>query len=183
MGGRIALNLAVTDPQRVHTLILESASPGITELAERQARIENDDAAAMRLEREGLAAFVEYWTNLPLFASQQLLPSEVRASVYSQRLQNTVAGLAGSLRGLSPGIQSSRWGNLADLKMPVLLVMGALDEKYVKIGQQMAEKIPNVTLRIVPDAGHTVHIEQPKVFTGIVCEYLKQNNHLEHHTN
>jgi 2-succinyl-6-hydroxy-2,4-cyclohexadiene-1-carboxylate synthase len=175
MGGRIALNLAVTAPKRVKVLVLESSSPGLADQAERQARAENDDAAATRLEHDGLAAFVEYWTNLPLFASQKKLPDHIRADIYSQRLQNTVTGVAGALRGLSPGIQPSLWSALSTLPMPILLIMGALDEKYVKIGQQMAASIPNATLNIVPDAGHTVHVEQPESFSKIVWDYLQQH--------
>src|SRR5437764_5409986 len=72
MGGRIALYTAFSGFFRA--LILESASPGLATPSEREERQRNDEALAELIERDGIAAFVEQWERLPLFASQQSLP-------------------------------------------------------------------------------------------------------------
>src|SRR5450432_1341420 len=94
MGGRTALHFALTYPQRVAALILESASPGLADQSERQARVASDEALALRLERDGLPAFVNYWERLPLFASQARLPAETQNAVRQGRLANNAQGLA-----------------------------------------------------------------------------------------
>jgi 2-succinyl-6-hydroxy-2,4-cyclohexadiene-1-carboxylate synthase len=176
MGGRVALHFAAAYPDRVRSLVLESASPGLADPAERRARIDSDEALARRLESEGLAAFVDHWARLPLFASQERLPESVRADLRSQRLQNSVPGLANTLRGLGTGIQSPLRDRLAGVQTPTLLITGALDAKFVAINRNMADVMPRARLVIVPDAGHTVHLEQPAVFDRLVRDHLVETS-------
>lgn len=172
MGGRLALYLALTYPGQVRSLILESASPGLAEPAARRERVAGDEALAQRIEEEGIEAFVRYWEAIPLFASQQHLADAVRAELHEQRLQNRPQGLANSLRGMGTGQQPALWERLDQLQMPVHLVVGALDEKFVAINRRMAAQIPQATLTCVPGAGHTVHLEQPQRFRAIVSAWL-----------
>jgi pimeloyl-ACP methyl ester carboxylesterase len=80
LGGRVALQLVAAAPERVSALVLESASPGLASAAERAARAAADDALSTAIERDGLAAFVAGWEQLPLWASQAALPAELRAA-------------------------------------------------------------------------------------------------------
>lgn len=174
MGGRVALSFAVHHPERVASLILESASPGIADPIERQTRVMADVALAERLEHDSLASFVDYWERLPLFASQRRLPDYTQASLRSQRMQNSARGLANSLRGLGTGVQLSLWDRLVEVAAPTLLITGELDTKFVKIGQTMAQELPNAQLVVVPGAGHTVHLEQPVAFNRLVLDHLAE---------
>ena len=133
MGGRLALYTAITHPTLMHTLILESASPGLESDAERLARIHSDDQLAHKIEVEGLENFVEYWTNLPLFATQS---DEVRERLKRQRLRNNPLGLANSLRGMGTGVQSSLWHRLNEIACPTLLITGKGDNKFTEIARQ-----------------------------------------------
>lgn len=172
MGGRVALHWAAAQPERLSALILESASPGLADAAERTARIQSDEALADFIEREGLRAFVERWENLPLFASQARLPEPVRAELRAQRLQNNPLGLAHSLRGLGTGVQSPLWERLPNLHVPTLLIAGELDLKFTAIAHSMAHNLPRSQVSLVPEAGHTVHLEQPAMFDQRVLEFL-----------
>lgn len=164
MGGRLALYLALHHPQWVQTLVLESASPGLDDPAQRAARRAQDEALAQRILERGISAFVDEWERLPLWASQARLPEEVRRSLRRQRLANRPLGLANSLRGMGTGVQPSLWPHLGELTCPVLLVVGAEDAKFVAINRRMARLIPQARLVVVPQAGHTVHLEQPAAF-------------------
>lgn len=172
LGGRAALHLAHRHADRVAALILESASPGIADPSERAARARDDDALAGFVEREGVEAFVDRWERLPLWASQAPLPAEVREGLRAQRLRNRVSGLAGSLRGAGAGAEPSLEEALGALHTPTLLLAGALDAKYVAIGERMAKAIPGARLQVVPGAGHAIHLERPAAFAELVGGFL-----------
>lgn len=173
MGGRLALYFALHYPQKVRSLILESASPGLATAGERAARRASDDALADRIEREGIPAFVSFWESLPLWKSQEKLPAEARLWLHEKRLQNNPRGLAESLREMGTGAQPSLWERLGELAMPVLLLVGAEDTKFVAINRQMAEAMPHARLLIVPGAGHTIHLEQSEFFCQEVSRFVR----------
>lgn len=172
MGGRVALHLALRAPERLWGLVLESASPGIEDASERDERRRSDEALAERIEREGLEAFVATWEAQPLFASQARLPDAVRHELRRQRLQNDPLGLANSLRGLGAGRQQPVLDRLAELRLPVLLITGALDTKYSGLAGRMAAALPCARLEVVPNAGHATHLEQPEIFDRVVRAFL-----------
>ncbi|MDA0328114.1 MAG: 2-succinyl-6-hydroxy-2,4-cyclohexadiene-1-carboxylate synthase [Gemmatimonadetes bacterium] len=173
MGGRLALHCAVRFPDRVARLVLESASPGLPGEQERRIRQREDFELADRILRVGIEAFVEEWAAQPLFASQARLPRHTRERVAAGRLANDPASLAASLRALGTGSLSPLWDELSDFQVPTLIVVGALDSKFVQIGERMADAMPNARLVVVPDAGHCVHLERPRLWVEAVTEFLK----------
>ena len=62
------------------------------------------------------------------------------------------------------------------LRRPVRLLAGALDSKFVAINRQMAALLPQADLRIIPGAGHTIHLEQPALFLQAVREGWPREN-------
>ncbi|MER2000215.1 MAG: 2-succinyl-6-hydroxy-2,4-cyclohexadiene-1-carboxylate synthase, partial [Lysinibacillus sp.] len=170
MGGRIALSYAVQHPTRVEQLLLESASPGLVEESERQARIVSDHALADFIEREGLEAFVEKWANIPLFETQKQLPKDVQQGIRTERLSQHPLGLANSLRGIGTGRMPSVWNQLSTISMPVHLLVGELDVKFVKIANEMKKQIANVQITQFLGCGHTIHVENLPQFATIVKE-------------
>lgn len=174
MGGRLALYLAVTYPDWFASLVLESASPGLATEIARAERQKSDEALADWIETNGIEAFVDRWEQLPLWANQAQMPPAERQKLRHQRLQNNPVGLANSLRGMGTGVQPSLWPHLADLTLPVLLLAGELDHKFVSINQQMAAQIPHCQLEIIPQAGHTVHWERPYQFNTNLLNFYQQ---------
>lgn len=179
MGGRLALYLAMHYPQLFRALILESASPGLETETERSARQASDHALAAQIEQDGIASFVSKWEALPLWASQQQLAPEKRAALRAQRLGNNPTGLANSLRGMGTGAQPSLWPHLPQLTLPVLLLAGELDEKFVSISRKMHRLLPNSQCNIVAGAGHAVHLERPLPFQQAIFTFCS-NSQFEH---
>ena len=173
MGGRVAMRVALQAPERVWALILESTSPGIAEAAERQARARQDSMLAQRIRNEGVVAFVDYWQSIPLFSTQSRLPEATRQGLRTQRLQHSAEGLANSLQGLGAGIQEPVLHSLRNLELPVLLLSGELDTKYCGLANEMAAALQSGRLRVVPGAGHAVHLEQPAAFNEAVDAFLQ----------
>ncbi|MFC1661877.1 alpha/beta fold hydrolase, partial [Gemmatimonadota bacterium] len=172
MGGRVALAGGILHPERVSALILESASPGLASDNARRARRRADEALAEGILLGGMEEFVDHWLGLPLFATQGKLPPQVRAVARERRLENNPKALAACLRGLGIGAQPSFWDRLAGVEAPTLLLAGEEDQKFIEISQQMAEEIPGSTLRLVPRAGHTIHLENAFAWLAAVRTFL-----------
>ncbi|MGH2509537.1 MAG: alpha/beta fold hydrolase, partial [Ktedonobacteraceae bacterium] len=136
-----------------------------------EQRQQRDTILATRIEREGVAAFVDDWEQLPLFASQRNLPPETRVALRRQRLSTSAIGLANSLRGVGTGAQPALHEQLSSLTLPTLLLAGELDSKFCQIARQMAARMPRASLQIVRGAGHTIHLEQPAAFAQLIHEF------------
>lgn len=171
MGARLCLHAALADPSLVRGLVLLGATAGIDDPTERAERRASDEVLARRLETEGVAAFLDTWLAQPLFAG---IPTE--RSFRAERLANTPAGLASSLRLAGTGAQPSRWAELGRLTMPVLVVAGEKDAKFAALAQRLVESIgSSATLALIPDAGHAAHLEQPDGFLAAVRPWLTRH--------
>lgn len=174
MGGRTALSYAAKYPEMLAGLVLESASPGLSEESARIKRRNQDEKLAKKIEEEGIQEFVNYWENIPLFETQKRLREEIQSKIRAERLAQSVTGLANSLRGMGTGSQRSNWEQLETLSIPVLLLAGELDPKFVKINEDMKNRIPNAELKLFPDAGHAIHVEKPQAFQKSVLAFAKR---------
>jgi 2-succinyl-6-hydroxy-2,4-cyclohexadiene-1-carboxylate synthase len=181
MGARLALTLTLLHPTVVRCLVLESPSAGIADGVARARRMVADDTLAADIERDGVAAFVDRWERLPLFATHARLPEDVRKRLHEERRRHQAGGLAGSLRGAGQGSMSPLHHRLAEIAVPTLVVAGALDETGVARSRVVAQGIPNATLRIVAEAGHTPHLERPASFVEVVDGFLATTSRTSSH--
>ena len=167
MGGRLCLHAALAAPDAVRGLVLISATGGMDDAGERAARRTADEALADRIEAIGVPAFLDEWLAQPLFAGL-----DDAAQGRAERLVNTPAGLASSLRRAGTGTQLPLWDRLAGVHVPTLVVAGALDAKFVALGERLASVIPGAELAVVDGAGHTVHLERPDEFLSILLPWI-----------
>ena len=169
MGGRYALHVGLAHPEAVDRLVLVSATAGIDDEDERAERRRSDASLAERVESTGVERFIRWWAEQPLFAT---LPADVVR--VDERVANASAdGLASSLRLAGTGSQRPLWGEIAALEMPLLVIAGALDEKYVALAERLAGTVgPNATLHVIPGAGHACHLEKPAEFLRLVSGFL-----------
>lgn len=168
MGGRLCLHAALAHPEAVRGLVLISATGGLDDAGEREARRVADEALADRIELVGVGAFLDEWLAQPLFAG---LGADAQGR--AERLENTASGLASSLRMAGTGTQLPLWDRLGSLGIPTLVVAGELDVKFVAIAERLAATIPDAQLAIVDGAGHTVHLEQPGAFLDVLHPWLR----------
>lgn len=165
MGARLALHVALEQPFVVERLVLLGGTAGLESDDERHARRVADDALADAIERDGVAVFLDRWLAQPMFAN---VPDD-----RADRLRNSAAGLATSLRLTGTGAQDNLWGRLHELNMPVLVMAGEHDTKFTDIGHRMVKSIGhNATFTPVPNAGHAAHLEQPSASLAVVREWL-----------
>ena len=173
MGGRIALALAVAHPHECRSLTLISATAGIDDQAERARRRQADTALADRIGALGLDRFVEDWMALPMWDTlrARLTATEWEASMRQRRSCDPV-GLANSLRVGGTGSMTPLWDRLRMLDVPTLLVCGELDAKFVALGRQMNDLLPESELAVMPGVGHAVHLETPDLCTDTVADFM-----------
>jgi 2-succinyl-6-hydroxy-2,4-cyclohexadiene-1-carboxylate synthase len=157
LGGRVALHMALAAPRRVARLILIGVNAGIEDADERAARRLADRALAVDLERGPYEEFIERWRTQPLFAAD---PPEVGALARADQRRNRPDALAAAMRGLGAGEMQPLWDRLPELAMPVTMLVGERDEKFLTLGQRMAELLPAGDLVIVP-GGHGLPLENP----------------------
>lgn len=168
LGGRLTLGMAVRHPGLLRRAVLVGASAGLEDAEERRRRRASDEEWARRLERDGLGAFLDAWESQPLFASQKRLPEERRLLQRRLRAGLEAVELAQAMRTLSLGAMPSYWGELPGLDLPVDLVVGEHDAKFIAVAQRMAALLPAATLHVVPGAGHNVVLEAPRALSRIV---------------
>ena len=172
MGARLCLHLALARPDLVTRLVLVSGTAGIDDADERAARRADDDALAASIERDGVPAFLDHWLAQPLFArsgagAAHRAPAQTLER--QDRLRNTTAGLASSLRLAGTGSQAPLWSRLDELTMPVSLMAGADDAKFVALAERMARAIgDHADVSIVTGAAHAVPLDVPEAVVAVV---------------
>jgi 2-succinyl-6-hydroxy-2,4-cyclohexadiene-1-carboxylate synthase len=171
MGGRLALHVAAQRPERILSLLTIGAHAGLEEEA-REGRRQGDEALAQRIEQDGLEAFVDHWSSLPLFAGLERRGPGFLAQARAERMNNHVAGLACSLRGMGAGVMEPLWDDLISVSFPCTFVAGQLDHGYVTSARRLASTVLNGRVEVVPRAGHTVHQERPEAFARLLGDHL-----------
>jgi 2-succinyl-6-hydroxy-2,4-cyclohexadiene-1-carboxylate synthase len=168
MGARLALHIALLHSMSVRRLVLISGSPGLRTNAEQIERQRSDEQLAREIRQVGVSQFVSKWLSNPMFANLVSTEGEIK-----DRLRNSVDGLVSSLTKSGTGSQQSLWDRLSELSMPVLLIVGENDQKFRQINSEMKNLISSQTeLVIIQNAGHAVHLEQPKQCVSVIANFL-----------
>jgi 2-succinyl-6-hydroxy-2,4-cyclohexadiene-1-carboxylate synthase len=159
LGARLALHALLRHPERWRGAILIGANPGLeweTTRAERRAR---DYAWAERFRYEDWNTVLADWNAQPVFAG-----SEIPARDDGNREKH-----ASMLELWSLGRQRAKWGELAQLRTPVLWLAGDRDEKF----RGLAERAAAITGRlvIVPGAGHRVPWDAPEAIKNSIRHF------------
>lgn len=161
-------------------LVLESAGLGPADDAAREALRERNFAWAARVRDEGVSAFMDWWAGLPLFESQRNLDDDQRERLRAGRLANDAESLALSFERAGAHAMPSQGESiralceLAAKGIPVSYLAGELDAKYCKVASTLqAESQGAVSCRVVPAAGHNIHLEQSEAFNAILGEVVE----------
>lgn len=174
MGGRLALYLTVHFPERFIKVVLESASPGLATEAERLERVRRDAQIARKLSRSiiqtDFAAFLSNWYNQPIFGYIKNHPEYDR--MIECRLQNNPYELDKSLRFMGTGCQPILWEKLQENKIPLLLLVGEYDKKFISINTKMAQLCEFSQLKIISNAGHNIHFENTLAFVENIKDFF-----------
>ena len=172
MGGRLALHLAVRDPERFAGLVTVGASPGIDDPVERERRRRDDEALAAWMERSTIEEVVARWERLPVFQHQSERLVEAQRP---GRLSHDSKLLGHLLRTAGQGVLPGLWDDLGRLPIPVLALAGEHDERYITAARRIALLAPLGDALPVMGAGHAAQLEQPEAVAELLLEFLDQH--------
>ncbi|MFO1196408.1 MAG: alpha/beta fold hydrolase [Burkholderiaceae bacterium] len=162
LGARVALGLLVRHPRLFGAATLIGGHPGLDEDdPQRRERADADERWA-RLAERSLPEFLERWRAQPIFDSQRALSAARRDSQDRLRAEHDGAALAAAMRALSLATMPDWKPSLASIGVPVHLVAGELDAKFVALAARVSAGLRNARTTIVPGVGHNVLLEHPR---------------------
>ncbi|MDX2646584.1 alpha/beta fold hydrolase [Streptomyces sp. PA03-1a] len=168
-GGRVAIDFALANPGRVHSLaVLSPPWPGYDwspqmiayDEAETEALAAGDHEAAVRVNLDmWLRGPARGWDEVPAGAADRLR-GPLRTALTHQ----------GAVEAHSRGRAD---GDVAALSVPTLIGVGLLDvADFQDIARRYAATIPGATLAEFPAAAHLVALEAPADVTAALLPFL-----------
>ena len=148
LGGYLSLSFYAAHPERCRALMLFDTGPGFR----------RDDARAQ-------------WNERCRKQGDRLEADGLRETHYPGTHRNAI-GLAHVAREMMTQSDDRVMRILPEIKVPVLIVLGANDTPFLGAANYMEKKIPNATKVVIPDAGHVSNVDQPEAFTAAVQDFL-----------
>jgi 2-succinyl-6-hydroxy-2,4-cyclohexadiene-1-carboxylate synthase len=168
LGARVTLHVLTQSDLRVRGAALIGATGGIDDPEARAARRRSDESLADELEASGdVDGFLQAWLRGPLF--ERLGDGADRA----ERLRNSAAGLASSLRLCGTGTQEPLWDAIPAIRCPVLALAGTDDTRFAAQALRLVRAARSGVVSLVPGGGHAVHLAQPDHTGRIVGHWLQ----------
>jgi pimeloyl-ACP methyl ester carboxylesterase len=153
MGGAIALEFALSNPELLRRLILVATGCRFPDSGEILKWLEeNYDSGLDRIARNCFSDSVD--ANLLQTSRSQMArtdPEIVRADFLACSLFN-------------------RCDRLQEIRVPTLVICGEDDRMApVELSRQLADSIPNARLELIPRGSHLVMLEQPERFNQLLA--------------
>jgi pimeloyl-ACP methyl ester carboxylesterase len=173
MGGFTALHLALRHPARVASAVVAGAGYGAQPERTEAFRAECL-ATAAAFETEGSQRVAGRYAVGPARVQFQNKNPRGWAEFAAALAEHSALGSALTMRG----VQAARLSlyhlrdELAQVRMPMLLVVGDEDEGCLEPALMLKRTIPTSGLAILPRTGHTANLEEPDVFNRVVDRFL-----------
>lgn len=174
MGGRVAMELAITAPERVRGLVLVAASiPGHQWSDPVRAFGDAEDDAIERGDIDGAVDLnLSFWLDGPSRPTANI-DETTRALVADMQrtaLVHFLPHLDDAEERLAVPDLSDR---LADIAAPTLVIVGDHDvPDLMTIATRLAAEIPAAHLRVIPDTAHLPSLEAPLTFNELLADFL-----------
>jgi pimeloyl-ACP methyl ester carboxylesterase len=171
MGGKVSIDLALENPERVEAIV--AVSSGLSGYRfESDFYIEHRDAM-IQAWRAGefdtvVEEFQRCWTDGPHRTPEEVDP-EVRERVRAMARN----GLEHAMEGRP--IDPPAIDRLDELDLPMLVLTGELDMPGIhEIADMLVAANPNAELVTIPDAAHMVNMEAPERFNELLLGFISR---------
>jgi pimeloyl-ACP methyl ester carboxylesterase len=174
MGGFAALHFGFTYPQRARSLVVAGCGYGAAP-NQREQFAEEAEAAARRFEEASMVEAAEAYALGPTRVQFQNKDPRGWKEFVDQLAEHSSEGAARTMRGVQ-----KRRPSLFDLvdKMktitaPTLVMTGDEDWPCLEPGLLMKRTIPTAALVVMPNAGHTINLEEPAAFNQHLTDFFR----------
>jgi pimeloyl-ACP methyl ester carboxylesterase/putative sterol carrier protein len=179
LGGRIALEVSATAPDRVAALVL--MGPALAGLpfpfiAKFLHVIPTEiGAVPLPMRRRMVARTIR-----SLFAVPERLPDNAYEAGADEFIRVYRSGrartaLLSSVRGLVRDRPGAFWERVRENRAPTLVLWGEEDRLVpIRLGQRLAEEMPACRLEVLPGVGHVPQFEVPEVTADMVRDFLSE---------
>jgi len=174
LGARVALTMACQKPRAVGALTLIGVHPGLVDRTARRQRRQADAQWREGLEQLDLRAFAARWDAQPIFAHRAGLTDQQRRLLDKERLGHAPPSLQEALRVLGLGAMPALWPRLPHLALPVHLIVGGEDSKFVRLAAQACQVLPDGLLSVIPGAHHDVVLTHPHAVAGAMAAFERR---------
>jgi pimeloyl-ACP methyl ester carboxylesterase len=173
LGGLVSLCYALAHPERVRGLVLMNTGPGFKRAESRERWKETWERAAARLEKVGVAAYLEHPR-----ASAEILGRDPHSAAAERAregvLRSDPAALARFARGVAAP-QPDLTASLTQIRAPALVLCGADDPAFHAAGELLASRIQGARHRLIPGAGHPLPLDAPAELVGEIETFLGEH--------
>jgi pimeloyl-ACP methyl ester carboxylesterase len=174
MGGGLAMDFALTHPSRVKALIMVGSGPSGLELdVPASAKFAEVEKA---FEVGDLDLVSELETQI-WFDGTGRTPEQVDQTMRTLLYDMNRQALAHEVKQLGKRLSNTQvpaFDRLGDLKLPVLIIVGAHDTPYIlAAAEYMIEKLPSARMVRVEDAAHLPNMDHPDEFQTAVTNFLE----------
>ncbi|MBN8871316.1 MAG: alpha/beta fold hydrolase [Rhodospirillales bacterium] len=175
MGGFATLHFGFRHAARARSLCVAGCGYG-AETGQREKFRAEADAIAAFLDSEGMARFAEKYAYGPTRVQFEAKDPRGFAEFKQQLAEHSALGS----RNTQLGVQRERpslydlTAEMQALRVPTLVLTGDEDWPCLQPGLLMKQMIPSAALAVMPNAGHTINIEDPDAFNRIVGEFIAQ---------
>jgi pimeloyl-ACP methyl ester carboxylesterase len=181
MGGRIALELALTEPGRVETLSL--LAPALAFLRRRElvplVKLLRPELAAIPHPLRAARVREHFWS---LFAQPEELDpavADIAADEFCRTYRSRSARIAffAAARNIyldTPHGERGLWTRLSGLRRPALFIWGDSDRLIPpSFSRHVAEALPEARQVVLPNCGHVPQVELPERANSLVREQIE----------
>jgi pimeloyl-ACP methyl ester carboxylesterase len=171
MGGFTTLHLAMSYPERVISAVVAGAGYGAQPEREDAFRRECDVIAAA-FEADGAAQVAQWYAIGPARVQFQNKNPRGWAEFAAALAEHDALGAALTMRGVQAARPSLYRLDLAQVRVPMLVMAGDEDEGCLEPALMLKRAIRTAGLAILPRTGHTLNLEEPDVFNRTVDGFL-----------
>lgn len=173
MGGGLAMDFALANPNRVKALIMVDSGPSGLELD--VPKLSKFDDAEKAYNEGNLDLLAEIETQI-WFDGQGRTPEQVDQPMRKLAYEMNRHALELDAKHLGkrlPDAEVPAARRLDELKIPVLVIVGTHDTPYTLAAvDHMVAHIPNAQKAIIEDAAHMPNMDHPEEFKFIVDKFL-----------
>lgn len=171
MGGVVAMNALVAEPDRFRSLVLMDTSAQPIQLMSEAIASQ----LAATVEHGGCQALVPMMQGTPPTPAVQRSINHLGEAEHWRRIRVKLEQMdpqAFIQLGQDMRIHELPASQLAKITCPTTVMVGALDTPFLKPSEHLTAWLPNAVLKRVPEAAHSPQFENPQYWQHTIADHL-----------